>query len=174
VALAGLYAAVHIGSWEAQIIEEVGERHRAAPPGGDLLWSLAVAATALVPAVLLALGLRGRRYPLLLLGAGTAMASLVTLRYYVHLAPLWVVLVLSGAALAALVFALRRYLESGPKGERHGFTAAPLFQDPARQRWLEAGAAILTLSPEARPVHEEPKFEGGGGEFGGGGASGQF
>lgn len=174
VLLAGLYAAVHLGSWEAQTIEEIGERHRAVPPGSDLLWWLAEAATALVPAVLLALGLRGRRYPLLLLGAGTAAASLVTLRYYVHLAPLWVVLVLAGAALVAVVFALQRYLDSGVEGERYGFTAAPLFQDPARQRLLEAGAAVLTLSPEARPIHEEPKFEGGGGEFGGGGASGQF
>jgi len=174
VALAGLYAAVHLGSWEKQVIEEIGERHHQAPPGGDLLWWLAVVATALVPAVLLALGLRGRCYPLLLLGAGTAVASLVTLRWYVHLAPLWVVLVVSGILLVAVVFALRRYLESGPEGERHGFTAAPLFQDAARLRLLEAGAAILTLAPEARTIHEEPKFEGGGGQFGGGGASGGF
>jgi len=174
VALAGLYAAVHLGSWEAQAIEEIGERHQSAPPGGDLLWWLALGATALMPVILLALGLRGRRYPLLLLGAATAVASLVTLRWYVHLAPLWVVLTASGAVLMAIVFALRRYLESGPNEERHGFTAAPLFQDPARLRLLEAGAAVLTLAPEARTIHEEPKFEGGGGQFGGGGASGQF
>jgi len=176
VGLTALYLAVHLGSWESQLVEEIGERHKTLPPGGDLLWWLAVAATALVPAVLIALGLaaRGRRYPLLLLGIGTVVASLVTLRYYVHLAPLWVVLVLSGAALMTAVFALRRYLESGADGERHGFTAAPLFQDPARQHLLEAGAAVFTLSPEARPVHEEPGFKGRGGEFGGGGASGGF
>jgi MFS family permease len=174
VALAGLYAAVHFGSWKAQAIEELGERHPQAPAEGDLWWWLALVATALVPAVFLALGLRGRRYPLLLLGAGATVVSLVTLRWYVHLAPLWVVLVVSGTLLAAVVFALRRYLESGPEGERHGFTAAPLFQDPARLRLLEAGAAVLTLAPEARTIHEEPKFEGGGGQFGGGGAGGGF
>jgi len=74
----------------------------------------------------------------------------------------------------AAVFALRRYLDSGPEKERHGFTAEPLFEDLARRRILEAGAAVMSLSPEARPVHEEPKFAGGGGEFGGGGSSSEF
>jgi MFS family permease len=175
VSLAGLYAAVHIGSWEEQLVEEVGHLHFVpSPPQDDALWWLSVAATALVPVVLLACGIRGRRYPLLLLGAGTAVASLVTLRWYVHLAPLWVVLTLSGVVLATVVLVLRRYLESGPEGERHGFTAASLFQDLARQRLLEAGAAMVTLTPAARNLHDEPKFEGGGGQFGGGGASGEF
>jgi len=175
VSLAALYAAVHIGSWEEQIIEEIGSLHFVTPaPRGDALWWLSVAATALVPVVLLAFGIHGRRYPLLLLGAGTAVASLVTLRWYVHVAPLWVILTLSGAVLAAAVLLLRRYLESGPGGERHGFTAASLFQDLARQRLLEAGAAIATFTPAARTLHDEPGFQGGGGQFGGGGASGEF
>lgn len=175
VSLAGLYAAVHIGCWEGQLIEDVGKLTLLpSAPRGDTLWWLSVAATALVPIVFLAFGLRGRRYPLLLLGAGTAVASLVTLRWYIHVAPLWVVLTLSGAVLAAVVLVLRRYLESGPNGERHGYTAAPLFQDAARQRLFEAGAAILTMTPAARNFHEESKFEGGGGQFGGGGASGEF
>ena len=175
VSLAGLYAAVHIGCWEGQLIEEIGQlRFVPSPPRGDALWWLSVAATALVPVVLLACGLRWRRYPLLLLGAGTVVASLVTLRWYVHVAPLWVVLTLSGVALAAVVLILRRYLESGPNGERHGYTAAPLFQDAARQRLFEAGAAIVTMTPAAQNLHDEPRFEGGGGQFGGGGASGEF
>jgi MFS family permease len=175
VSLAGLYAAVHLGSWQAQIIEDVGHLTLLpSAPQGDTRWSLSVAATALVPILLLAFGLRGRRYPLILLGAGTAVVSLVTLRWYIHVAPLWVVLTLSGVMLAAVVLVLRRYLESGPDGERHGYTAAPLFQDAARQRLFEAGAAILTMTPAARELHEEPKFEGGGGQFGGGGASGEY
>jgi hypothetical protein len=172
VALAGLYAAVHLGSWEARLIEEIGGRGQT--PGSDLLWWSAVVATGLVPAVLLAAGILRRRYSLLLLGTITAAISLVTLRYYVHLAPLWVVLVASGALLVGVVLALRRYLAAGPDNERHGFTASPLFADLTRQRVLEAGAAVLAFTPEARPLHEEPKYEGGGGEFGGGGASGTF
>lgn len=172
VALGGLYAAAHLGSWDAKLIEKIGGRQPASD--GDLLWWSSVAATVLVPAVLLAAGIRRRRYELLLLGTVTAAISLVTLRYYIHLAPLWVVLVASGAALAAAVLILRRYLDAGPDGERHGFTASPLFADLARQRVLEAGVAALAFSPEARTLPEEPKYEGGGGEFGGGGASGSF
>jgi hypothetical protein len=175
MALIGLYAAVHIGCWEEQLIEEMGQlRFVPAPPQNNALWWLSVAATALVPVALLAWGIRGRHYPLLLLGAATAVTSLVTLRWYIHVAPLWIVLTLSGAVLATTVLLLRRYLESGPEGERHGFTAAPLFQDPARRHLLEAGAAIVTLSPPARSLQEEAKFHGGGGQFGGGGASGEF
>lgn len=172
VALGGLYAAVHLGSWDAKWIEEVGGRRPASD--SDLLWWASVAATALVPAALLAAGILRRRYALLLLGVITAAISLVTLRYYVHLAPLWVVLAASGALLAAVVLGVRRYLDSGPDGERHGFTASPLFTDLVRQRVLEAGVAVLAFSPEARTLPEEPKYEGGGGEFGGGGASGSF
>ncbi|HSS50722.1 MAG TPA: hypothetical protein VLX28_17420 [Thermoanaerobaculia bacterium] len=175
VALVGLYFAVHLGSWEWQWIEEIGGGARIMRPAQrDVLWWLSVAATALVPLVLLGLGLRGRRYLLLILGAGTAVASLVTLRWYVHLAPLWIVLTASGAALVGLVLGLRRWLDAGPGKERGGFTAEPLFQDLARQRILEMGAAVGSLSPEARNLHEEPKFEGHGGQFGGGGSSAGF
>jgi MFS family permease len=170
VALAALYLAVHLGSLDSRLLEEW---HPGRPPGPTLR-GLSIAATALVPIVYLAVGLRTRRYVFLLLGAGTGIASLVTLRYYVHLAPLWVVLTASGAALVALVFALRRYLDSGVDRERYGYTAEPLFEEMERRRMLEAGAAVLSLSPEARPVHEEPKLTGGGGSFGGGGASGEF
>jgi MFS family permease len=169
VALAGLYLAVNLYSFDWGIVE-FRFLHR--PPSALRGWS--IAATALVPIVYLALGLRSRRWVFLILGLGTAIASLVTLRWYVHLAPLWVVLTVSGGALVAAVFALRRYLDSGPEKERHGFTAEPLFEDLAQRRMLEAGAAVMSLSPEARPVHEEPKFAGGGGEFGGGGSSSEF
>jgi hypothetical protein len=174
VALVGLYAAVHLGSWEKQLIEDIGDSRLRLPVENESLWWLSVAATALVPLVLLLLGIRDRRYPLLIVGAGTAVASLVTLRWYVHLASLWVVITASGAALVGLVLGLRHWLDSGPGKERRGFTAEPLFQDIARQRILEMGAAVVSLSPEARNVHEEPKFEGGGGQFGGGGSSAEF
>lgn len=170
VALAALYAAVHLGSLDGRLL---GEWH-SEPPPSSLARELSIVATALVPVIYLALGLSSRRYVFLALGAGTGVASLVTLRYYVHLAPLWTILILSGAALIVLVLGLRRYLDSGAGKERHGYTAEPLFEEMGRRRMLEAGAAVLSLSPEARPIHEEPKFSGGGGSFGGGGATGEF
>ncbi|HEV8581820.1 MAG TPA: hypothetical protein VGX68_22350 [Thermoanaerobaculia bacterium] len=176
VALIGLYVAVHLGSFESGLVEEIQGIPRFSRPAStsDLLWWLSVAGTALVPVTLLAIAVRTRRYPFLIVGVGTAVASLVTLRYYVHLAPLWVVLTVSGIALVAVVFALRRYLDSGPDRERRGFTAEPLFEDLARQRLLEIGAAVTSLAPEARTVPDEPRFKGGGGEFGGGGSTTEF
>jgi hypothetical protein len=175
VALAGLYVALNIASYDFGWLEPDLSIWKLQPAiwGPSVRW-IFIAATALVPIVYLALGLRTRRRVFLVMGLGTGIASLVTLRWYVHLAPLWVVLTASGAALVAAVFALRRYLDSGAGKERHGFTAEPLFEDLAQRRMLEAGAAVLSLSPDARPVHEEPKFAGGGGEFGGGGASSEF
>ncbi|HEY0557518.1 MAG TPA: hypothetical protein VGG20_24910 [Thermoanaerobaculia bacterium] len=175
VGLAGLYVAVHYGSFDFGLIEDFRKGWGAPPssPDSALRW-LSIAATVLVPAIYLAIGLRTRRWVFLILGIGTAAASLVTLRWYVHLAPLWVILTLAGAALVGMVFALRRYLDSGPGQERYGYTAEPLFEDAGRRRMLEAGAAVLSLSPEARPVHEEPKLTGGGGSFGGGGSSSDF
>jgi hypothetical protein len=175
VGLIGFYAAVHLGSFESGLVEEIRGLPRSGPAStSDFLWWLSVAATALVPVVLLAIAVRTRRYPFLIVGMGTAIASLVTLRYYVHLAPLWVVLTVSGVSLVAAVLGLRRFLRSGPGGERGGFTAEPLFEDVERRRLLEIAAAVATLSPGARPVREEPRFTGGGGDFGGGGSGTGF
>jgi hypothetical protein len=176
VGLVGLYLAVHLGSFDAGLIEEIGDLVRRSGPAStsEVLRWLSVAGTALMPVILLAIAVRTRRYPFLLVGMGTAVASLITLRYYVHLAPLWAVLAISGIALVTGVLALRRYLDSGPDKERAGFTAEPLFEDLARQRLLEAAATVVSLSPEARTIREEPRFTGGGGEFGGGGASTEF
>jgi MFS family permease len=170
VSLIGLYAAVHLSSFDFGLIELVRRSFKDLGPASrsGILRNLSIAATALVPVIYLAIAIRTRRYPFLIVGLGTAIASLVTLRVYVHLAPLWVVLTLSVAV------ALRRYLDSGPAKERGGFTAEPLFEDLARQRLLEAGAAIVSFSPEARTVHEEPKYAGGGGDFGGGGSNSEF
>jgi len=176
VGLAGLYIAVHFGSFKIGLIEELGDFTRRSGPASasGLLWWFSAIGTAVVPIAFLAIAVRTRRYPFLLAGLGTAVASLVTLRYYVHLAPLWVVLTVSGIALVAGVFALRRFLDSGLDKERAGFTAEPLFEDLARLRLLEAAATVVSLSPEARTMHEESRFTGGGGEFGGGGASTEF
>ena len=175
VALLGLYGAFNLVAYDLVLLERfVPDRPQGRfwPVPG--VRAVAIAGTALVPLVYLALGLRSRRAVVRLTGVGAAAASLVTLRYYVHFAPLWVGRALSGGLLIAVALLLRRFLDSGPDHERGGFTAEPLFADPDRLRLLEAGAAILSLSPAARPAHDEPKFTGGGGSFGGGGSSSDF
>ncbi|HXO27465.1 MAG TPA: hypothetical protein VOA80_08995 [Thermoanaerobaculia bacterium] len=184
VALGGLYLAVHVGSWDERIVERIGGRDPGpAPPAwlpsplsphGSVLWWLAMAATALVPVLVLAAGLRRRRLPLLLAGTVAAVASLATFQHYLRLEPAWLVLTGGGALWIAVVLGLWRYLDSGPAGERGGFTAAPLLTDARRQAALEVGVAVLTLQPEARAAGDEHPFEGGGGRSGGAGATGEF
>jgi hypothetical protein len=181
VALGGLYLAVHVGSWEERLVERIGGRDPGpsppvslSSPHGGLPWWLAMAATALVPVLVLAAGLRRRRLPLLLAGTVAAVASLATFQRYLRLEPAWLVLTGAGALWIAVVLGLWRYLDSGPAGERGGFTAAPLLTDARRQAALEVGAAVLTLQPEARTAGDERPFEGGGGRSGGAGATGEF
>jgi hypothetical protein len=175
VCLAALYLAVHRGSWDAGWVESFAGSRSDRPDSPALRIATAVA-TALVPLVTVAWGVRTRRRWLILLGTAGIVASLVTLRQYVHVAPLWVVLTASGAAALAVAAALRRYLESGPGGERAGFTTDPLFTDAAGLRPLELAVGTAVATPEARPpdTSAPPALQPGGGRYGGGGASGKY
>lgn len=167
VAVLALYGAVHVTSYERGLLEELS------PPVSQSWRPLSVVATAAIPIALLLLGITKRHRPFLQLGILLIASSLVTLRFYVHLAPLWVVLTGSGAALVALVLLVRSYLRSGRTGDRHGFMADRL-DTRSGTELLEFGAAMTTLAPEAVAPNRDPAFKGGGGESGGGGASGLY
>jgi hypothetical protein len=174
-AIAGLYCAVNYYAADHGWIRELGRLPGAPRPrAGELPLLAAAAGSALFPAALLAWGLRTRDRAILLLGVLAAACSLVTIRLYVHVAPLWAALVAAGAALAAAALLLERWLRAGRDGERSGFTAAPLYDEGRRERLLPLAAAAV-LAPAARVVPEAPRgVAGGGGGFGGGGATGQF
>lgn len=174
VALLALYVAAHLGSWDSGLLEEVSSLGRRVSGRGSPLRALSVLASAVLPLAILAAGVRLRHRLLLNLGAVLGIASLVTLRFYVHLAPLWVVLTVAGAVAIGLALALRRWLDSGEGRVRGGFTAEMLFQDPEKRSALEAVAAVAAFTPGARVVAEEPRFTGGGGRSGGGGGTGSF
>jgi hypothetical protein len=174
VALAGLYFALHYGSVNGRVIEKMDDFGRLEIPPSILWGWLSLAGTALLPVGFLALGIRQRRRPLLLLGLATAAVSLATFYHYAAPGPLWAFLTVCGLFTIAAALAVRRFLDAAPDKERGGFTAEPLFEDLARQRILEAGAAVAAFTPDARTVREEPKYAGGGGEFGGGGSSSEF
>ncbi len=175
LSLVALYVAVHVGSWDSGLLETVVggwlEEPRASP-----LRALFIVGTAALPLALLVLGIAQRRRLLIHLGIGLGVASLVTLRFYVHVAPLWVVLTGGGVVALGVALGLRRYLASGPNGERGGFTADPLFDDPAKRHALEAAASIVAATPAAasKAAAEPSSFTGGGGDSGGGGASDRF
>jgi hypothetical protein len=95
--VAAVYAAVNVYSLDEHLVENLGRfvGTRMMPSRGLLV--LLALATAVLPLAALVWGLRSRRAYLIDTGIVLAALSLVTLRHYVHLAPLWVMFTLSGA-----------------------------------------------------------------------------
>jgi hypothetical protein len=125
-----------------------------------------------VPLAVLAWGARSRRTFLLDTGIVLAALSLVTLRHYVHLAPLWTVLIVAGAALVIAALVVERALRRAREREIAGFTAEPLFSDERRQHALQIVPVVAAFTPAA--ATDRPGFAGEGGKFGGGGATEKF
>lgn len=172
LALIALYAALHLRSWDTGFIESMSSR--AHDLRDSPLRPLASAGTALIPLAAIAFGVVTRRRLFLDVGLALGIVSLVTLRLYVHFAPLWVVLIVGGGVAIAAALALRRFLASGAGGERGGLTAEPLFEDPEKHRSMEVAAA-LAASPAAKvTASDDRSLAPGGGRFGGGGASGEY
>jgi len=169
----GVYVALNLYALDHRVVEFVREASldRPGPRFRERIWSML--GTAILPVAVVWWGMRSRRTFVLDTGLVLSALSLVTLRFYVQLAPLWVVLAVSGGALFLLALALNRWFAQGAEKERNGFTAEPLFADEARLRALELVPVVAAHAPEARPP-VEPGFEGGGGSFGGGGAGGSF
>jgi hypothetical protein len=100
--------------------------------------------------------------------------SIATIRLYHAVMPLSLALILIGSACLALALGVRRWLRSSPNGERHGFTADPLFDNTNRTEVIRSVVAAASFTPAAQAAPATPAFEGGGGSFGGGGASGGY
>ncbi len=171
--VAAVYGAVNVYSLDVRFLEDLRPLapRRPAPPRGLLI--LAAVATAVVPLAVLAWAWRSRRTFLLDTGIVLLALSLVTVRHYVHVAPLWVVLTVAGAVLLALALAAERALRRSPGGERAGFTADALFSDERRQQLLQTVPVVAAFTPAAAPAAapDEPGFAGRGGTFGGAGAT---
>jgi hypothetical protein len=179
VAGAAIYAAVNLFSVDQRLVEMIqghgaGFEPSAAPPSSS--WRLlSKVATALLPVIYLAWGVRARRRILLALGLLTAALSAATLRYYVHLAPIWEVLAVCGAILIGAAIAIQRALRRRPRGEWRGLTAEPLYE---RERDgispLAALAAHAAGGAHPATARERGGLTTGGGEYGGGGATGSY
>jgi len=169
--IAAVYAAVNCWSLDHRMIEALGGRSRALPESGpgDGAWIVSILATALVPVAVFLRGVVRRRALLVDTGLVLAALSLVTLREYVHVAGLGVVLSAAGGLLVASALAVNRWLRRGAGGERGGFTADALFTDETAFRAVELVPVLAAHAPAAKPP-EPPGFSGGGGGFGGGGA----
>ena len=169
-ALAALYAAGNLASYDRRWIEALRPGSSPAPATTPGARFLAIGATAAYPAVLVVLGMIRRRRLLVDLGLVFGGLSLATLRVYVHLGPLWAILCAAGAALAVAAGVAERVFAR----ERGGWTAEPLDGDEERASAVNAIAAAVALSPDSRPPAAAAEFTPGGGRYGGGGASGEF
>jgi hypothetical protein len=175
VAVAAMYVALNIYSLDQDLLHELRPLAPQRVVPSTVLFAGAAVATALLPLGVLAWGWRSRRPVLLDAGIVLVALSLVTLRYYVHVAPLWAVLLVSGAALVALALAVERALRRVPGGEQAGFTTDALFSDDRGQRVLQVVAVAGTLTPAAAAAASAEKgFVPGGGASGGAGASDRF
>lgn len=167
-----VYAAVNVYTLDKHLLENLARlsAERGAPSRGVL--ALSAVATAVVPLTVLAWGARTRRTFVLDTGIVLAALSLLTLRHYVHLAPLWTVLTLAGAALVILALVVERALRRARDREIGGYTAEPLFSDERRQHALQIVPVVAAFTPSA--AADRPGFAGEGGKFGGGGATEKF
>ena len=184
VVVAMFYFAVHVAVVEERLFtlagsiddEPFGHAVRAAleaMPVGALAVGLSLAAMVAVPVALLWVGIRRRFRPALALGLLAALATAVSFADRLDLFPVWLGLIAGGAVLFGLAILARRFFAGRPGSEWNGLTTLALAEDRESAGTLEVAAVLATLSPAARQP-EPVGFEGGGGDFGGGGASAKF
>ncbi|MBX2991105.1 MAG: hypothetical protein KF749_08055 [Bacteroidetes bacterium] len=137
------------------------------PEGKDIpLAFLFYALTILTPVVYVVRGLMIRDHLLLRTGLLAAVASVLTFRYYYAVVPPETALTIAGAALFVIAALSIRYL----KTDRNGFTHRNILKEKLKDVNVEGLLISQTLGPAPQAV----KKESGGGEFGGGGATGNW
>lgn len=176
IAILALYVAIHIWSWDKHGIESLRWVSSSIPDadGSPSIRSLFILATAFLPPALLLIGWRGREPLLLYAGLLLIGVSIATIRLYHKVLPFSFALILLGTACLALALGVRRWLRSGDKGERDGFTADPLFDNTNRTDAIKSVVAMASFTPAAQAAPSQAAFKGGGGSFGGGGATVNF
>jgi hypothetical protein len=174
VSALGLYGAINLYSFDRRMVEILGIGTRRWEP-----WALpadarlaSAVATALVPIVFVAWGLRARRRLVLDTGAGLAALSVLTVEYYVRFGS--VAITAFGLVLIGLALWLNRRLRQAPGEEIRGFTASPLFSAESGTLSPAAALAAAATVPVSPHSTDDADFSAGGGKYGGGGASGTF
>jgi hypothetical protein len=133
-----------------------------------LIWCL--------PPVVLVRGVRQKDRFVIGVGAMIATLTLVSNKPYLGWPRHTWDPMLLGILLAGVAWFVRRWLDGGPGGIRHGFTTARL--SGKDKLWMDAGsAAVGLMSPQSitpGPQASNPDVGFGGGATGGGGAGGNF
>ncbi len=124
--------------------------------------------TALTPLVLMFRGVQLRNLMLLRLGVFTAVVSVLTFRYYFSILPPEIALTVGGV----IVLGVTAWLYSYLRIPRSGFSRDKLLSRETVSSSVTAFAVSQTMGGNVTKPDES--FKGGGGSFGGGGASGDF
>jgi hypothetical protein len=129
--------------------------------------------TWVLPLVGLGLGIREKDRALLDVSLVLALFTLVTNKSYLGWPRYSWDPILLGVFLMAVALVLRRWLSTGPDGERYGFTPSRLLSsDSAILSALRAtSAAFQPGVPSPRPDPDPPGFDGGRSGGAGGGAT---
>ena len=166
-ALVGMYLAVNLE------ITGIGFVRYGRAVDGWFKWT-SYALIWIMPALALWRGVASRDRKLMLAGLATALATLITNKPYLGLPRQTWDPMLFGLLLMAVAVILRRWLASGPGGERRGFTAARILHSDGDAMRLAslASVAIHLDTDRPAPAASPPQF--GGGRSGGGGAGADF
>lgn len=122
--------------------------------------------TAAVPVLYVAWGIRRYNSTLIRVGALCTILSILTFKYYFSIAPPEVTLTVAGALVIVLAVSLLHYL----RVMRYGITRENILGEKWASASLEGFLVSQTMGGNEAKPHDQ--FEGGGGSFGGGGASG--
>lgn len=149
------------------VIEQIGraEFQLEQVPMAGFFWAF----TWGVPMAYIVWGLRSKNRLALDVGLGCIAAAVFTFRYYHHVMPLEWAAVLGGAVLFAVAYFSIRFLEKN----RTAYTYAP-DGDTTLLQEVEQQLIEQSIAGQQMPTAPVKKESFGGGEFGGGGASGDF
>ncbi|MDO6433104.1 hypothetical protein Q4E93_21020 [Flavitalea sp. BT771] len=133
-------------------------------PMAWLWWTL----TVLTPFVYITWGIRKKDPIFLWVGMALVTAAVFTFRYYYHVLPAELAMVIAGVVLIVLAYLLIRYLRI----PRNGFTSAPADEPHPLDTPLVEGLIVAETFQPQQPADAGLQF--GGGSGGGGGAGGEY
>jgi len=132
-------------------------------PFGWLFWIF----TALIPVIYLARGIQKKDAVLLRVGLLLFAAIVFTVRYYHSLLPIEIIMTIGGIVLMTAAYGLMKWLTKPV----HGFTSLEI---PTGNDMDKMQIESLILAQTFKPGTGTDRPISGGGDFGGGGASGEY
>jgi uncharacterized membrane protein YgcG len=133
-------------------------------PFGFFFWAW----TILIPFIYLGLGIKNKDVIILRTGLILVAAAAFTFRNYYHLMPIEGALSIVGIILLGICYMVMKYL----KTPKHGFTYEDLEDGNFMDKLKVESLIVSETFSGTQPQGENTRF--GGGDFGGGGASGNF